>query len=83
MTTAYPEAAWAAEFGSQSPTTVWVNKSLIGISPTEYTDPSVNSQSSTPFGDAVLGSGKTCSGEWIDAVVFENWLNEALIWWNP
>lgn len=78
MTTAYPEAAWAAEFGSQSPATVWVNKSLTGIPPTIYVDPSVNNQSSTSFGDAVLGSGKTCSGEWIDAVVFENWLNEAL-----
>ena len=74
----YPEAAWAAEFGSQSPADVWINKKLVGVPLPLIANPESNSLSSTPFGDAVLGSGKTCSGEWIDAVVFENWLNEAL-----
>lgn len=74
----YPEAAWAAEFGSQSPADVWINKKLVGVPLPLIANPESNSLSSTPFGTAVLSSGKTCSGEWIDAVVFENWLNEAL-----
>jgi hypothetical protein len=74
----YPEAAYVAEFGSVSPTDVWVNKRLISVPSTNLPNHDVNQQQNTPYGDVVISSGKTCSGEWIDAVVFENWLATAL-----
>lgn len=56
----YPEAAYVAYFGSQTPASVvWVNKSLKGLGIT-------------------TNDGKTDSGEWIDVVVFNEWLKIAI-----
>ena len=81
----HPESAWISRCGNLFPSHVqWSCKELIGASPRDTLTPQAPFNTPSNWYDVVMdypviwGDGTTCNGEWIDSVVFDDWLRWAI-----
>ena len=81
----HPESAWISRCGNLFPSHVqWSCKELIGVSTQDTFTPQAPFNTPSNWYDGVMdypvtwGDGTTCNGEWIDSVVFDDWLRWAI-----
>jgi len=76
----YPEAAWISRCGNVFPSQMqWLEKELVDVDPETGTFPNPSNYYTDVYEESVTwGSGCTCSGEWIDNKVFDDWLAYAI-----
>ena len=81
----HPESAWISRCGNLFPSHVqWLCKELIGVSTQDTFTPQAPFNTPSNWYDEVMdypvtwGDGTTCNGEWIDSVVFDDWLRWAI-----